>query len=186
MNYNFKGWTLFLDRDGVINEKIENDYVKKWSEFKFCRNALIAICNLSKIFERIIIVTNQKGIGRKLYTKSQLKNIHRKMLIEIEKFSGKIDMIYFCPDIEDSSICRKPNTGMGLQAKDDFPDIEFSKSIIVGDSITDMQFGRKLGMKRVLITPNVSVDGNFNSLYFDMNFKSLFDFSQECTQINFN
>lgn len=138
-----------MDRDGVINEKLENDYVKSWDEFHFKDGALQAIAGLGKIFGRVIVVTNQRGVG--LMGEETLNEIHEKMLAEVNVVAGRVDKIYFCIDVDQSSVCRKPNIGMGLKAKNDFPEIEFSKSVMVGDSISDMEFGKKLGMKTVFI-----------------------------------
>ena len=149
----FKGWTVFLDRDGVINHKLANDYVKDWIEFRFCENALLALSELSKIFKHIVVVTNQRGIGKGLFSEQQLHEIHEKMLIEVQKSSGRVDQIYYCSEVNDDSICRKSNVGMALKARQDFPEIEFSKSFIVGDSLSDKDFGKKLGMKRVYVAP---------------------------------
>ena len=144
-------WTLFLDRDGVINEKLENDYVKNWDEFKFKEGALQAIVGLGKIFGRVFVVTNQRGVGLSLMTEEILNVIHDKMLSEVVKVSGRIDKIYYCTSTDQSAECRKPNIGMGLKAKNDYPEIEFSKSIMVGDTISDIEFGKNLGMKTVFI-----------------------------------
>lgn len=168
-----KNWTLFLDRDGVINEKIDNDYVKNWSEFKFIDGAIQAISILSDFFDTIIIVTNQRGVGRKIMTELDLLSIHKSMIDEIVSNSGRIDKIYYCKDILDSSLCRKPNTGMAIQAKLDFPHIDFNKSVMVGDSISDMNFGKKLGMTTFMIEKNY----NHNNLLYDKKFKSLLDCS---------
>lgn len=176
----FKGWALFLDRDGVINHKLANDYVKDWSEFRFCENALLALSELSKIFKYIVIVTNQRGIGKGLFSEQQLHEIHEKMLIEVQKSSGRVDQIYYCSDVDDESICRKPNVGMALKAKQDFPEIDFSKSLIIGDSISDMQFGKKLGMKRIYLSQNEFYPANTQNQEFDFIFNSLYEFSKYC------
>lgn len=146
-----KSWTLFLDRDGVINEKREQDYVKKWSEFSFINGSLEAISKLSNIFGKIIVVTNQRGVGRNLMTEEDLISIHVKMLEVVNINCGTIDKIYYCTDVLNDSENRKPNIGMALKAKLDFPNIDFTKSVMVGDSITDMQFGNKLGMTCIMI-----------------------------------
>ena len=176
----FNGWTLFLDRDGVINEKLENDYVKGWNDFIFKTGALRAITGLSNIFSRIFIVTNQRGVGLGLMTQKGLHEIHEKMVSEIVNASGRIDQIYFCTGIDDGDECRKPNTGMGLKAKQEFPDIDFSKSIMVGDSISDMEFGKKLGMETVYISDRNDVLHNSQFTLVDYNFGSLFEFAEEC------
>ncbi len=167
-----KSWSLFLDRDGVINEKLENDYVKCWDEFIFKNRSLEAIAGLGETFGRIIVVTNQRGVGLGLMTEEALKKIHDNMLEEVSKVSGRIDKIYYCTGVDDNSECRKPNIGMGLKAKSDFPEIEFSKSIMVGDSISDMEFGKNLGMKTVFIG-DMSEHEEIDCL---LNFNSLIDF----------
>jgi histidinol-phosphate phosphatase family protein len=147
-----KSWTLFLDRDGTINKKLEDDYVKKWDEFEFLPNALIAIEKLSEIFGNIIIITNQQCIGKKLLTEDELNLIHAKMLDEIFYNNGRIDKIYYCPAlVSENSTHRKPNTGMAYDAKIDFPEIDFTRSFMVGDSFSDMKFGKNLDMKTVFI-----------------------------------
>jgi histidinol-phosphate phosphatase family protein len=145
------GWTLFLDRDGVLNEERPNDYVKNTSEFIFYSGALKALEIISRFFGLIIIVSNQKGIGKGVMTETDLQQIHSYMLTEIEKHNGRIDAIFFCPDIDDNSMNRKPNCGMALQAKNKFPAIDFSKSIMVGNKLSDMQFGKSVGMFTVFI-----------------------------------
>jgi histidinol-phosphate phosphatase family protein len=148
-----KTWTLFLDRDGVINLHYPNDYVKKWEEFYFLEGVLDAITMLSKLFKRIVIVTNQQGVGKNLMTLEALDFIHSEMLKEVRKHGGRLHAIYSATDLiaNDSKEFRKPGTGMARQAKKDFPEIDFTKSIIVGDSVTDMQFGRNTGMVTVFL-----------------------------------
>lgn len=148
-----KSWTLFLDRDGVINRKIADDYVRSWALFRFLPHSRRAIKKLSGLFGRVIVVTNCRGIARGLMSHSDQKVVNNKMLAEIRKSGGKIDKVYYCPhDTPDKCSCRKPQTGMALAAKKDFPDIEFSKSVMAGDSDSDMEFGRKLGMFTVFLT----------------------------------
>jgi len=146
-----KSWTLFLDRDGVINEKLENGYVKTWDEFTFKYGVLEAIARLGRIFGRIFVVTNQRGVGFGLMTEERLNEIHERMCSEVARAHGKIDKVYYCTEIDERSECRKPNIGMGERARSDFPEIEFSKSVMVGDSIFDLEFGKNLGMKTIFI-----------------------------------
>ena len=110
--------TLFLDRDGVINEKIDG-YVKTYSEFKFIDGVLESLKHLSEYFEKIIIVTNQQGIGKKLMTIDDLERLHKSMINEINLFGGRIDKIYYCPCLESENCgeCRKPKSGMLIDAK---------------------------------------------------------------------
>jgi D-glycero-D-manno-heptose 1,7-bisphosphate phosphatase len=147
-----KTWTLFLDRDGVINRRIKDEYISDWDDFDFIVGSIKAIEKLSTIFGTVVVVTNQAGIGKGLMTEKQLKEVHRQLLKTVDLLDGRIDKIYHCPDKPDAkSPNRKPETGMALQAKADFPEIDFSKSVIVGDSNSDMDFGKRLGMTRVFI-----------------------------------
>lgn len=143
--------TLFLDRDGVINRLRPNDYVKCWEEFEFLPGILEALTLWSQHFKHIIVVTNQRGVGKKIMTKETLDQIHLKMLTEIKAFGGRIDKIYCCTALRDEDPNRKPNPGMGYQAKKDFPDLDFSKSIMIGDSESDLEFAKKLGIYGVRI-----------------------------------
>jgi len=165
-----KSWTLFLDRDGVINKKIDNDYVKAWEQFEFLPGVIEALKILSVKFGKIIIVTNQQGVGKQLMSEDDLHAIHKKMIIDIEKAGGRIDKIYFAPQLKsENSDYRKPAIGMALQAQKEFTDIDFSKSIMVGDSYHDMQFGKKAGMTTVFISPMPEqlpvIDMQFDSLH---------------------
>lgn len=148
-------WTLFLDRDGVINERIPGDYVKTIEEFKFLPGVLEALAQLSAIFKHIVIVTNQQGIGKGAMTEAQLQMIHAHLLNEAGLSGGRIDAIFHCSGrAEDNPPCRKPNTGMADDAKRRFPEIDFKKSLMIGDSETDMEFASRNGMQHVFIGEN--------------------------------
>lgn len=144
-------WTLFLDRDGVINHEKDNDYILNWNEFVFYPESLQALPLLARHFHRIILATNQKGIGKGLMSEADLTDIHTRMLNEIETKGGRIDRIYFCSDLDNLSPNRKPQPGMAFQAQKDAPDIVFSKSIMIGNRLSDMQFGRNAGMHTVFL-----------------------------------
>ena len=147
-----RSWTLFLDRDGVINKKLDGDYVKTIYEFEFLPYALEAIKQFSSHFHRIIIVTNQQGISKCLMTEDDLHKVHQHLLQEVKNHGGRIDAIYHAPQLaEENSIMRKPNIGMAIQAKEEFSSIDFKKSIMVGDSISDMKFAKNASMFAVLI-----------------------------------
>ena len=173
INHIDNSWTLFLDRDGVINHEKHKDYIHTWDEFVFYDGVHQAIETFSKIFHRIIIVTNQKGVGKGLTKIEDLLQIHNNMKASIQEAGGRIDAIYFCSDLDDNSHNRKPNPGMGFQAKNDFPDIDFSKTIMVGNTLSDMEFGKKLAMHTVFITskhepvslPHDWIDEQHSSLF---------------------
>lgn len=142
-------WTLFLDRDGVINHRLVGDYVKEWSEFAFLPGVPAALAQLTRYFGRTVVVTNQQGIYKGLMSEADLTDIHQRMLAELQAADAHIDAIYHCPasDADDPTQCRKPRLGMAHQAQQAFPDIDLTRSLMVGDSVTDLQFGRKAGMR---------------------------------------
>ncbi len=165
-------WTLFLDRDGVINFEQRNDYVKKWEEFKFYNESLEALPLLANKFSTIVITTNQKGVSKGLMTEADLSDIHEHMVIEINKVNGRIDHIFYCTDFDNESFNRKPQPGMAFQAKEKFPSIQFEKSIMIGNRTSDMEFGRNAGLHTVFLAtthpetifPNPLIDYRFNNL----------------------
>jgi histidinol-phosphate phosphatase family protein len=148
----YVGWSLFLDRDGVINQRIPGEYVKRIGEFVFVPGALQAISEFAGIFKYVFVVTNQQGIGKGIMDELDLGIIHEYMLHEIQKAGGRIDKVYFCPGLaKDIPLCRKPQIGMALQAKNDFPDIDFTRSLMIGDSVSDIHFGQNAGMEAFYI-----------------------------------
>lgn len=158
-------WSLFLDRDGVINEKLPGDYVKHWDEFEFLAGVPKAIQSCTAVFGKLFIVTNQQGIGKGLMSEHDLDNLHDQMMNEIACAGGKINKIYYSPYREDEkSVFRKPNIGMARKAKIDFPMIEFNKSIMVGDSESDMHFGKNAGMYTVFIQPEKQIPAGIRAV----------------------
>ena len=170
-------WTLFLDRDGVINKELRNDYVKKYEDFHFEEGALEAIHKLSSLFGLLIIITNQRGVGAGLMSVEDLNEIHEQMTLEITNVGGRIDKIYFAPDEDRQSVNRKPNPTMAYKAKADFPQINFSKTMMVGNSSSDMEFGRKIGAYTVYIDEKRKYDGVKTDL-MDEIYDSLNDFAK--------
>jgi len=171
-----KSYTLFIDRDGVINYEKKESYILNWNEFQFYGNVPSAMKIINEIFGTIVMVTNQKGIGKKLMTTDDLNYIHQNMQLHIESAGGRIDKIYYCSDLDDTSINRKPNPGMAFQAKADYPLIDFSKSFMIGNKLSDMQFGRNAGMNTVyLATTNPEV--SFTHPDIDFRFNTLFEFA---------
>jgi len=167
-----KSWTLFLDRDGVINHEKKGDYIRNWNEFKFYEGVTEAIKILSTIFGTIVMVTNQRGIGKGLMTVEDLTDVHTKMQAEITTASGRLDKIYFCTDTDNTCFERKPNPGMAFLAQKDFPSIDFSKSIMIGNKLSDMQFGKNAGMYTIFVeTTNPEVP--FPHPLIDFRFKDL-------------
>lgn len=165
-----KSWTLFLDRDGVFNHQIIDDYVKQVHELKIIKGVPEALAEFTKQFGKILVVTNQQGVGKGVMTEDDLHHLNGYIVNLVETYGGKIDKIYFAPQLrEEGSNYRKNGTGMGLHAKFDYPEIDFSKSILVGDSESDIEFGTKLGMKTVMLknSRNLSTKADyiFENLY---------------------
>ena len=106
-------------------------------------------------------------------TEESLQTIHHNMVSEIIKLGGRIDHIFYCTDVDNNSINRKPQPGMALQAKEQFPSIDFAKSIMVGNRTSDMEFGRNAGLHTVFLAtthpetvyPNPLIDYRFNHLF---------------------
>ena len=147
-----KTWTLFLDRDGVINTRLVDDYVKNINEFEFMPGVLDAFRIFAEKFGKIIIVTNQQGVGKGLMTMQDVELVHKFMLKEIENQKGRVDAIYVCPQLKsDPDNFRKPSPKMAYMAQHDFPEIDLDKSIMIGDMNSDLEFGKNCGMYTVFI-----------------------------------
>lgn len=167
-----KSWTLFLDRDGVINVESVGSYITSWKEFQFHDGAKEAIKALSHMFGRIVVVSNQRGVGRGIMTLDALKEISTNLRNTVAEHGGRIDRVYNCTAINDEDHNRKPNIGMGMQAQEDIPEIDFRKSVMVGNSMSDMEFGKRLHMHTIFLTtkheavelPNDLVDEQYASL----------------------
>ena len=167
-----KSWSLFLDRDGVINNERVGNYVLNWNEFHFSPGALEAFSILGKRFGHIFIVSNQRGIEKGLMNESDLLDIHDRMLQAITKAGTRVAKIYYCTAKDDRCFHRKPNPGMAVQAFSEFPGVDPQKSIMVGNKPSDMRFGRSAGMHTVFLTttnphepfPHPDIDLRFESL----------------------
>lgn len=163
---------LFLDRDGVINEEKDGSYIFHKEEFVFYPGAVQALVALSKRFDYVFVVTNQRGVGRGYMTEAALLDIHDHLTEEVVQAGGHIHRIYFAPSIDSNHSHRKPNTGMALEAQRDFPDIIFEQSTMVGNNLSDMQFGKTMGMKTVFLhttqgaftLPHALIDEQYDSL----------------------
>lgn len=146
---------LFLDRDGVLNRHLPGDYVRNWKMWEWLPDVLPAIAELTKRYKRLFIVSNQQGVGKGLFSEADLTSIHRRMLTDIYKAGGRMDGIYTCTELESvHSPNRKPEIGMALQAQREFPEVDFARSVMVGDNVTDMLFAQKARMRAVYISKN--------------------------------
>lgn len=167
-------WTLFLDRDGVINKKLENDYVKSVAEFEYIDSSLIATVYLSLFFANTFVVTNQQGIGKGLMLEQDVAIIHQKLKNDVEALGGKLTEIYLAPELaEENSPMRKPNIGMAEMANIEYPEVNIKKGVMVGDSLTDMEFADNAGMYKVFIGTDAE---KIEAAKSGLNFPDLADF----------
>lgn len=143
---------IFLDRDGVINKQNLNGYITNWDEFIFLSGVFEGLRLLDASY-KLIVITNQQGIGKGLMTVENLEIIHNKMILELSKTGIVIQKIYFCPHLaSDRCSCRKPSTGMLQQALEDYPEIDPDKSYLIGDSLSDMELGARMNIKTIYIS----------------------------------
>lgn len=170
-------WTLFLDRDGVINHEKQDSYIFHYGEFAFYEGVREALQTFNSRFHKIFIVTNQRGVGKGLMTARDLDDIHREMVAEIDTAGGRIDKIYYCDSLSNDHPHRKPNPGMALLAKEEHPSIDLERSVMVGNNISDMQFGRNAGMHTVFLL-TTSPDQALPHPDIDLAFHSLHDFAK--------
>lgn len=147
---------VFLDRDGVINEKRE-DYVKDVSEFILLKDTADAIRFLNKNNYLVIIITNQSVINRGIISVEELERIHNYMRSELKGNGAFIDAIYYCPHKPDENcLCRKPETELIKRALKDFS-ISLESSWMIGDSKSDIEAADKEGIHSLLMKTNSSL-----------------------------
>jgi D-glycero-D-manno-heptose 1,7-bisphosphate phosphatase len=141
---------VFLDRDGVINED-SPEFIKSWEEFKFLPNALSALALLAQSGFKVVIVSNQSGVGRGFFTQDTLDEIHRRMTQAITQAGGRIDGVYFCPHAPDANCdCRKPSPGLFFRAARELG-IDLNTAWSIGDSRRDVLAANAAGMRSILV-----------------------------------
>ena len=143
--------TLFLDRDGVINRWLPGDYVRAWDQFAFLPGIRESLRKWAAKFRHVIVVSNQRGVGKGKMTQAELEAVHARMRAEITAAGGRIDAIYTCSELAQDHPMRKPQTGMFQAACRDFPDIAPERSLMLGDSDYDRAFAANCGMGFVLM-----------------------------------
>lgn len=149
--------TIFLDRDGVINEN-RADYVKSWEEFRFLPGAREAIAQLTRAGHHIVVCTNQAGIARGTIALETVDDIHSRMVAEIAKVGGAIERVYYCPHAKDANCgCRKPRPGLLLRARDELG-LDLSDAVFIGDSMTDVRAGLAAGVHTMLVLTGLGLE----------------------------
>jgi D-glycero-D-manno-heptose 1,7-bisphosphate phosphatase len=143
---------VFLDRDGVLNRKLpEGAYVSDWAQFQWLPGAIEALGRMKRAGLTLIVVSNQRGIALGRLTTEQLELIHGKMRTDLARHDARLDAIYYCPHDHGQCDCRKPGIGLFEQARKDFPQINADNSLVIGDSLSDIQAGQRLGMRTIFI-----------------------------------
>lgn len=147
---------VFLDRDGTIN--IDKNYMYKTEDFEFVSGAVEGLKILYDLGYKLIVVTNQAGIGRGYYTEKDLEKLNKFMEDELLKHGIKIEKCYFCPHHKEHGIgkyktdceCRKPKPGMLLEGIKEF-DIDVEKSFMIGDKMSDAEAGINAGVTPIIV-----------------------------------
>ncbi|MEO8461797.1 MAG: HAD family hydrolase [Chloroflexota bacterium] len=146
---------IFLDRDGVINRKIDGDYVREWAHFEFLPGAIEALRHLSDRGRGpLIVITNQRGIARGLMSAAAVDDIHRRMREALAAAGVRLADIHVCPHEVGACDCRKPEIGLFLEAVRLDPTIELNRSAVVGDSLADLEAGRRLEADTYVVSPD--------------------------------
>lgn len=144
--------TVLLDRDGVINRRIENGYVSSWEQWGFLPGALEGLRLLRENGFRTLVVSNQAGVGKGLVSESRLRAITARFLKEVEKHGGRIQKVYYCTHRQEEACeCRKPRPGLLIKAQKEFR-FHFADAFMVGDSENDLRAAREVGCRAILIS----------------------------------
>jgi histidinol-phosphate phosphatase family protein len=168
-------WTLFLDRDGVINQRIMGGYISSPEQFRFEEGVPEAISIFRKYFKYIVVVTNQQCIAKNIVSRRNLREIHRYMQGKFIEQGTFVDAVYYAPELASNpDNTRKPKPYLALEAQKDFPEIDFNTSLMIGDTDSDIQFGENLGMKTALIRSEEKTKKKAN-----WSFDSLIEFARE-------
>ena len=148
--------TLFLDRDGVLNRHLPGDYVKSWAQWEWMPGVLEELPKWAGQFEHIVLVTNQRGVGKGLMSDEDLSRIHARMMTEILDAGGRIDLLLSCTAVSEADPRRKPGIGMFTEAAALLPGIDAKSSVMIGDSASDAAFAKNCGMQFILLSPEAA------------------------------
>ena len=137
----------------MINRRLPGAYVRSWDEFRFLPGARAGLRLLREAGYLLIVITNQRGIGRGLMSETDLAAVHARMQSELGRAGAGVDAIFHCPhDIAEQCGCRKPRPGMLTRARRSFP-VDPERSWVVGDSLSDLEAGRAAGISGILVVP---------------------------------
>lgn len=142
---------VFIDRDGVINVDLIGDYIKTWEEFRFEEGALTALRKMNERGFKIVIISNQAGVGDGIFTEDALWDIHHRMVDELKKNGVTVSGTYYCLHGKDEGCkCRKPETGLFEKALKDFT-IDRAKTFFIGDKASDIEAGKRFGLRTIFV-----------------------------------
>ena len=140
---------VFLDRDGTIIE--DRDYLSRPEDMVIFPGAPEALRRLAKVGFKLIIVTNQSGVGRGYFTLADVENVHRHLIAELERKGVRLEKIYVAPEAPDQpSRGRKPSPQFLFDARDEF-NLDLSQSYMIGDRLVDLECGWNAGVKKSLL-----------------------------------
>ena len=144
---------VFLDRDGVLNRNPGGGkFVTCWEEFQLLPGVQDAIAWLNRSGRKVIVVTNQRAVALNLISREKLDRLHDQLREKLAAHHARLDAIYVCPHDVGECNCRKPLTGLFEQAFSDFAEAQPGNSVMIGDSLRDIEAGVRLGMRTVFIT----------------------------------
>src|SRR5215475_8334430 len=143
---------VFLDRDGVLNRKPpEGRYIQRWQDFELLPGVPESIARLNRADIKVIVVTNQRGIALGHCTDEDVEALHEKLRQTLQAQSARIDAIFYCPHDEGTCECRKPKPGLFLKAFHQFPDAAPENSVMIGDSTSDIEAARTVGISTIFV-----------------------------------
>ncbi len=142
---------IFIDRDGVINKDLWR-YVEHWGEFEFIDGVFEALKLLHKNNFRIVIISNQAGIGDGKFTLADLDDINKNLSRVVSENGSSIFKTYYCTHgKQEGCKCRKPEIGLFLLAEEELPVFDKSTTYFIGDKVTDIEAGKRFGIKTILV-----------------------------------
>lgn len=143
---------VFLDRDGVINRNPpEGGFVTSWKQFVLLPGVVEAIAVLRQSGRKVMVVTNQRGVALGLFSEPELRQLHDRLQTYLGSQGTALDAVYCCIHDEGQCACRKPLPGLFEQAFRDFPGANADNSVVIGDSLSDIEAGTRLGMRTIFI-----------------------------------
>lgn len=145
---------IFLDRDGVINHKApENQYITSWKDFEFMPGAMQALRYFNKMGYKLVVLTNQQGVGKGMMSEVALHEIHNNMQQVLLNNGIHIEKIFYCPHLEEAACsCRKPAPGLFYRAQNELTfSIRLEEAFFIGDAPSDIEAGKRAGCQTILI-----------------------------------